>query len=196
MRFLALFTALIIIAFPAYAEEEAKDVIYQPEGCEFAITFPDEPYSSQRCHPDDPLQCSDVTSFTKVFGIEATVNFTVSCYPADEKMYAQYSEEVIQATLKAMLSDQNLDTVETDSQTFPYAKQAVALGTGSIGNSDRLFTAQLWIGKKSVYTIEAELIGKQLDMADDMFMEIIGSFRHESEMEEEEEEKDPENEEE
>lgn len=189
MRFLALLTALIIFSFPAYAEEEEKSVIYQPEGCEFAITFPDEPYSSQRCNPGNPTQCSDFTSFTKVFGIEATVNFTVSCYPANENMYEQYSEEVMQATLKAMLSDQNLDIVETDSQTLPYAKQAVALGTGRIGNSDRLFSAQLWIGKKSVYTIEAELVGKQLDIADEMFMDIIGSFQHESEMDKKDEEK-------
>lgn len=183
-KFFLLFALGLIAPFSfAHAEDAAPEkYIFQPEGCEFAITFPDEPYSRRQCNPDNPAQCTDITSYTKVFGIEATLNFDVTCYPVEEGMYDQFSEEVMRATLEAMLADRNLDEVETDAQTLPYAKQAVALGTGTSGQSDLIFTGQLWIGKKSIYTIEAELIGRQLDAADELFMDIIASIRHESQL--------------
>lgn len=183
MKKLVLLLALGLLSLPAHAEESATEkFVFQPEGCEFSIIFPDEPYSRRQCNPDNPAQCTDITSYTKVFGIEATLNFDVTCYPVKEGMYDQFSEEVMRATLEAMLSDRNIDEVETDAQTLPYAKQAVALGTGTSGQSDMIFTGQLWIGKKSIYTVEAELIGRQLDAADELFMDIIASIRHESQL--------------
>lgn len=182
MKQFLLFLVLGVMSLPVHAEDAAPEekFVFRPEGCEFAITFPDEPYSRRQCNPGNPEQCTDITSYTKVFGIEATLNFDVTCYPAQDAMYDQFSEDVMRATLEAMLSERDLDEVETDARTFPYAKQAVALGTGLSGKSDMIFTGQLWIGKKSIYTVEAELVGRQLDTADEMFMEILGSIRHES----------------
>jgi hypothetical protein len=165
------------MGFAAFADE----TLYAPEGCEFGIIFPDEPYIKQRCEPENPSRCNHITTFTHVFGVDATVNFNVTCYPAHEGMMERYTGEVMETTLAAMVNDQYLETIQTDFRTLPYGKQAVALGTGRKGNSDKIFAAQLWIGKKSVYTVEGELIGDQLDIADEMFAHILASIHHETE---------------
>ena len=172
LAFLSFFT------FPAFADE----VVFKPEGCEFAITFPEEPYTIRKCQPDNPEECSDFTSFTHVFGVDATVNIKVTCYPAESGMRERYSGDVMKVTLAGMVKDQNPETLQTDFQEFPFAKQAVALGTATEGNSDKIFAAQLWIGDKSVYTLQGEMIGAQLDEADEMFIGIMGSITHESNM--------------
>jgi hypothetical protein len=177
MKFFSFFLIFLLMGYAAIAEE----TLHAPPGCEFGIIFPDEPYTRQRCKPENPEDCDSITSFTKVFGIDATVNFNVSCASADEGMMEQFSGEVMKTTLAAMVNDQYLETIQTDFRTLPYAKQAIALGTGTKGNSDKIFAAQLWIGKKSVYTVEGELIGHQLDIADEMFANILTSIHHESE---------------
>lgn len=172
-------TLLLISAF--HASAAAENYAYAPDGCEFRMEFPGEPYNARKCSPDNPDICRDLTSFTKVFGMDATVNVNVSCNPAPPQMFEQYNADVMQATLSAMLGQSQLAEYQTAYQEFKdVAKEAVLLGMGTTGNSDRVYVAQLWIGHKSVFNVEAEVIGKQTPEADKMFAAILQSIRHES----------------
>ena len=169
-------TMLLFSALPA----TAADYAYAPEGCEFRMELPGEPSLSRKCSPDNPEICRDMTGYTKVFGMDATVNINITCNPAPPNMYEQYNGDVMQATMEAMMGKDQLADYQTGYQEFDVAKEAVLLGMGKTGNNDRVFVAQLWIGQKSVFTVEAELIGQKTDEADKMFADILHSIRHES----------------
>ncbi len=173
-------TVLIFLIFLICAPDSfAEDVTYGPESCEFSIVFPGAPYTAQRCNPADPEKCDPITSYTKVFGMDATVNFNVTCIPVSADMYSRYSGDVMRTTLEAMVGRQHLDQYKTSFQQHDdKAKQAILLGAGRTGKSDKIYTAQLWIGHRSVFTVEGELIGVPLDEADDMFAAILRSIGH------------------
>ncbi len=176
MRWLSFFVLILIIAAPARAD----DHIFKPEGCEFSITFPGEPYETMRCDPDNPQKCIKKTSFTKVFGLDASVNFYVTCNPAEKDMYEHYSGDVMKATLAAMARGNGVEDFEAGFQQTDVAKEAVVLGTGKTGKSEKLYVSQLWIGHKSAFTVEAELIGEALQESDTQFANILRSVTHES----------------
>jgi hypothetical protein len=153
----------------------AKGSKYSPEGCEFEIVFPEQPFQSKRCDPVEKDQdCSNMTTYTKVFGIDSTITYNVSCTPAGADMYDKYDDNVMRTTLNGMTHAMHLETSQTGYMPLKEAKMAVLLGSGKTDNGDDLiYTAQLWIGHKSVFTLEGELRGKYQPEADRLFAEIL-----------------------
>lgn len=166
-------TALVmILSLPALAEPYT----YSPENCEFTITFPSEPLLGRKCNPDNPKQCHEVVSFTKVFDVTASLNISVVCNPAEDKMYERYSGDVMKTTLIAMAGRGKLDEYETGyNDEQPAAKMAYILGYGKKGDQDLIYNGQLWIGKTSVFSLEADITGDYVDGADAMFAQILQS---------------------
>lgn len=167
---------LVLSVTPARAAE----FLYAPDDCEFRVDLPGEPYKSTRCEPDNPKKCDKVTSFTKTFGIAATVNVNIICKPGEKDSYERYTGDLMRMTLTAMAERRHLKDYETAVQQFEEARQAAVIGMGESGQNEEIYVAQLWIGKKSIMSVEAELIGSQVTEADDMYAEILKSIRHES----------------
>ncbi len=160
---------LMLLAAPARAEP----YVYAPEHCEFTITFPSEPFVGRKCSPDNPQQCHETISFTKVFDVTASLNMTVACNPAEDKMYDRYSGDIMKTTLIAMAGRGKLDEFETGFNDMKDAKMAYILGYGKKGDQDLIYNGQLWIGQKSVFSLEADVVGDYVDGADAMFAEIL-----------------------
>ncbi len=169
MRFLM--TALAIMMFASYAQ--AAETEYSPEMCEFTITFPEEPYTSRRCDEEGTGKCYDLVSYTKVYDMNATVNFRVICNPIADSIYDQYDESVMKATLKAMTKRSVVDTFSSSYREEDNYKQAGLVGEGLAGKTSTIYIAQLWIGHESALSVEAELIGEQNDSADVLFKDIL-----------------------
>lgn len=168
-------------AAPAAAEVTNKNNTahkLQPEGCEFEITLPGEPYNTRRCDPENPDNCSKIISYTKTFGLDATVNFEVSCNPVDAGTFDKFNTDVIKTTLMAMIGTDKLEEFKDDVYQTDKFKQAMLVGTGKMIDNDRLYTAQLWIGHKSIFTVEGEVIGYAGNEADKMFADVIASARY------------------
>lgn len=181
MRTNFLFAGFILILFLA-GPARAESYTYKPPECEFSITLPSAPYQADQCDPPQSNNCRKVTSFTKVFGMEATVDVQINCAKAEDDMYDKYDGAIMEATLAALAASHYLKDYETASQAHDDYKQAVLLGTGTGGNNqDKIYTAQMWIGKKSTFTMEATLSGAQMADADDMFAGIIRSIRYDDE---------------
>ena len=170
-------TVLLLIMMFFASPALAEDVIYSPDNCEFQVTLPSEPHKAQRCKPDAPEDCHAVTSFTHVFGLDATVDVRLTCNKAEDQMYERYSGDIMRATLEAMAGKNKLGEYESHYQEHDNAKQAVLIGSGASGNNNKIYMMQLWIGKTSVFTIEGELIGGPHEEADDMFADILKSAR-------------------
>ena len=159
---------------PAHAEEGAASHTYAPDYCEFTITFPEAPYTTRRCD-DDGARCYDQVSYTQVFDMQATVNFRVLCNPVAESVVESYSGEVMEATLRAMTKRSVVETYKTSFREEENYKQAGLVGEGKSGKLATLYIAQLWIGQKSAFSIEAELIGETADAPDELFSDILKS---------------------
>lgn len=151
---------------------------YAPDGCEFQISFPEAPYRGKRCDPGDPANCTDATTFTKVYGLDATIAYTVSCNPTPKDQFDQYSDNVMKAALFAMAQPSHLDKSQTGFGVLPQAKMAVLLGSGKAANGDDvLYTSQIWVGHKSIFTIEGRLSGSYNPDSDKLFAEILKTAR-------------------
>lgn len=164
---------LVLLAVPA----QAAPFVYAPEHCEFTITFPSEPFVGLKCNPENPKQCHETVSFTKVFDVTASLNLSVVCNPAEDKMYERYSGDVMKTTLIAMAGRGRLDEFETGFNDMKDAKMAYILGYGKKGEQDLIYNGQLWIGQKSVFSLEADIVGEYVDGADAMFAEILQSVQ-------------------
>lgn len=161
----------LIFCLPASAEPYT----YSPEGCEFTVTFPSEPFTGRKCNPDNPDQCHEVVTFTKVFDVTASLNLSVICNPAEENMYERYSGDVMKTTLIAMAGRDKLEESETGFNEQPEFKMAYILGYGKKSDQDLIYNGQLWIGKTSVFSLEADIVGDYVDGADAMFAQILQS---------------------
>lgn len=176
-RFLLLSVLVTMIGTmaTAYADEPST---YQPDFCEFSVTFPSEPYKSRRCDEDNGNKCYDQISYTQVFGLDSTVNFRVICNPVNDDIKNNYSGDVMKATLRAMTDRSVVKTYNTSYREEDEYKQAGLVGEGQVGRTSTLYIAQLWIGDRSALSVEAELIGEPSDDADTLFSETMRSVHY------------------
>ncbi len=169
---------LCLLALPALAADETPATTYSPDFCEFAVKFPSEPYTIQRCDENDPKKCYTMVSYTKVFDLDATVNFRVICNPIGKDVYDAYDGEVMKAALRAMTRDSAVRTAETSYRKEDGYKQAGLVGEGQAGRQSTIYIAQMWIGRASAMTVEAESIGNAPVAADEMFSAILKSVHY------------------
>lgn len=165
----------LIIPLAVFSNQTLAQSTYSPEFCEFAVTFPDEPYKTRRCDDEAETKCYDQISYTQVFEMSSTVNFRVICNPVGESVRQSYDGDVMQATLRAMTDRSVVKTFETSFREEETYKQAGLVGEGKVGRTPTIYIAQLWIGSASALSVEAELIGEPSDAADQLFSEILKS---------------------
>ncbi len=155
--------------------EDAKleNRLYKPDYCDFFAEFPTEPLKGRRCETDDESECYDLVSYTKVFGLSSTVRVDIICNPADEKLFSEYTPEVMKKTVIAMTEGNVQESYEPQVHEEKNYRLAGMIGRGRAGMGDTIFVAQLWVGRKSVMAVEAELMGEQTTEADELFASIL-----------------------
>src|SRR5262245_14578121 len=77
---LAMTMIVCLLGFSALAADQTPST-YSPDYCEFAVTFPGDPYTTRRCDDENKNKCYDLISYTQVFDMASTVNFRVICNP-------------------------------------------------------------------------------------------------------------------
>ncbi|MGQ0527775.1 MAG: hypothetical protein ACT4OY_07105 [Alphaproteobacteria bacterium] len=168
--------ALMLLTVPVLAQDAVdKSSTFRPDACEFAVTFPEEPDISQRCETNDKSRCYDLISYNQVYGIDSSVKFRVTCSVVNEDMQKKYTREVMEATLRAMTRRSNVDTFDTTWREETDYRQAGLVGEGKANNLPNIYIAQLWMGKRSALSVEAELVGAPHEKADKLFSETLKS---------------------
>ena len=165
----------LFLLFPSLAHAEPYE--YSPEHCDFTITFPEKPYTQRRCEDGRQDRCYDLISYTQVYEINTTVNFRVICNPLQQDLYDQYNEDVMRKIVRAMTKQSIVDEYETSFRETEQYRQAGLVGQGQSGKWPTLFIAQLWASPSSILSVESELIGQQLDTADQLFADILRSVK-------------------
>lgn len=185
---IAVFLALFLAA-PAYAAEEkpseatkipaAPDEApgrYAPDLCDFEITFPEKPYIANKCLLDGKT-CYQLHSYTMVYDLQTTVDFSVTCNRSTPADFKRYNEGVMKAALMGMISERRLNNHSIEFRDGKNIRSASLTGTGMTGSQEKIYTAQLWIGQNSVFTVQGELIGAKHEEADKVFSDILKSIK-------------------
>lgn len=167
-----IFLIALLFTVPAFAENGSR---YAPDHCGFEITFPAEPSISRECDGNDQRRCYDLVTYTKTFGIDASIRVKAICNPVGDDIYKRYSTDVMEATLRAMTNKNVIETFEMNSRDEGSYKQSSLIGAGMQGTSSTLYIAQLWIDRQSAFSVEAELLGPENDEADRFFSAILQS---------------------
>jgi hypothetical protein len=156
----------------------AESYTYAPENCDFTITFPEKPYVEKKCSGEK--DCAEVVTFTKVLDIGSSVNFRVTCIPLAEKELAKYTPEVMKTTLGEMLKQTNLEAYNIDAEEKETYKRAGSISLGKRNNQEILHAGQLWVGKKSLFTMEGEMLGASSDKLNQLFADILKTVQAKS----------------
>ncbi len=188
LRIAAFFAILAFILWhpPVHAEEAKTEdkkeeapvenpARFAPDFCDFEITFPEAPAIAKKCVPGN--QCYDVNSYTMVYDLQTTVDVSVTCNPSTPAAYDKYTQGVMKAALAGMVDERNLSDYDVGFDQQENFKNASLSGTGTTGQSGKIYTAQLWIGKNSVFTVQAELVGTAHPKADEVFRDILASIK-------------------
>jgi len=164
-------------AKPEEKKADNKSYRYAPDFCDFEVTLPETPTSMQKCLPGN--DCFNVSSYTMVYDLQTTVDVSVTCNPSTPDAYENYNQAVMKAALAGMVENKNLSSHEMrfDESKEDKIKSAAITGTGTTGRQEKIYTAQLWIGPNSVFTIQAELIGAAHEKADKSFGDILSSIK-------------------
>ncbi|MFA5592312.1 MAG: hypothetical protein WC989_03245 [Micavibrio sp.] len=187
-HFLPILTVLLTLASPSQAEEKKPEEIapttpaenagrFAPDFCDFEITFPEAPAAAQKCVPG--AQCYDVQSYTMVYDLRTTVDISITCTPLTPEAAKQYSEPVMKAALAGMIDNRRLSTHDIRFEKMENGTKSAAItGVGKTGRQDKIYSAQIWVGPNSIFTVQAELIGGAHDVADKSFRDILQSLKH------------------
>jgi len=175
-KFILAIAALIILTAPALAAEEPYT--YAPEDCEFTATFPEKPQKTRKCDTDRPDSCYDSISFARVFDLSTSVNIRLTCNPITQSVADQYTQGIMKGTLDVMARRDQVGAYEIRYREEEAFKQAGYVGEGKVGRTPAITIGQLWIGKSSAFTVEAQLIGNQHQGADALFSDILRSIRY------------------
>lgn len=153
--------------------EDDSSVRYAPDFCDFEITFPEEPYISRRCPEEAKGKCYQLTSYTMVYDLRTTVEVSVTCVPSDTRKFERYNEPVMRAALQGMQKRAGIDQYDIRYDEQNTHKHASLNGTGGQGRQSQIYSAQLWSGPNSVFTVEAKLTGPSHHEADATYAEIL-----------------------
>lgn len=195
LSFITLYFAFaLFLAYPTFAEdkkesenteqeqeqeqtaEQPAEGLYSPDFCDFEITFPEKPQTVRRC-PNGSTTCYTLNGYTYVYDLTTTVDVTAICAPSTPESYKRYNESVIAAALKGMVTRDNIQNAQIDTKDDGDTRQGSVIGTILYGKQDTIYNAQLWVGKNSVLTVEAKLIGASHDKADKTFSDILASIK-------------------
>lgn len=184
---------LLLIAHPALAQDQAAQAPaepqvtleprkldtpnYSPDYCQFTVTFPTEPFMTRKCEdPNNESTCFNLISYTQVFDLDTTVRFEIICNPATPEMYEQFTEEVMEDTVKAMTQGTVVETYNLSTQQQDGYRNTGLVGQARKGLDESLLITQLWVADQSIMSVEAEISGAQRDDADQLFADILNTI--------------------
>lgn len=156
---------------------------YSPDYCEFEAAFPEAPYIKTQCDGGESgTECYEHVSYTQTFALDATVTLRVVCNKIGQDIKDKYDEDIMVKTLEAMTKQnvvQKFSTSYMEDESGDY-RLAGLVGEGKVGMTPSIFIAQMWLGKQSAMTVEAELVGEQFNESDALFRDLLRGVRYKS----------------
>ncbi len=167
--FLILFALALI---PSLAK--AEPYTYAPDNCDMQITFPEKPFIEKKCLTSgEKKDCTDIVTYKKIIPPDASVNFRVTCVGYDKKELDTYTNEVVEKTLNKLMKDQGMEAYDVSSDDADGIRRATSMSVGTKDDVPYIYSGQIWIGEKSMFTLEAQMKGAKNDEIDKTFASIL-----------------------
>ena len=166
--------ALTIGMMPA-SPALAEPYTYAPDGCEITTTFPEKPFFQTKCTgPENARDCAEIVTYTKTdTEAGASVNFRMSCRVQDQTELNKYTPEIVEETLRQMITSAGLEPFNIVSKAEDGFRKTSAISIGEKAGKADIFSGQIWIGKSSMFTLEAEMIGPKNDKLEAVFADVL-----------------------
>ena len=161
----------------AIEEEEEENLgYYSPEFCDFEVTFPEEPYTSQRCtrNKNGSKNCYNRTTYSMVYNLRTTLNIKVSCVPSTANKFDRFKGHVIRSALKGMARSANVQDSTINISETEETRKGVLNGSGP-------YSGQLWVGQNSILTVEATITGRPNREAKTVYNDVLRSIQEKTE---------------
>lgn len=170
-----LMALLIFLPLGAHAES----FIYAPEQCDFQITFPEKPYMVEKCAgANEKRKCVEVVSYKKIIPPDGAVDVRLTCEAKDDSNPDSQTKDYSELTLKSLLKDHNYEAYDLHSETSgkDHVTRSTSLSIGVQNDIPYIYSGQIWIGPKSLLTVETSMKGEKNDQVDQIFAEILKSL--------------------
>ncbi len=164
-------SACMILASPAMAEP----FTYAPDGCEITSTFPEKPFFQTKCSgPENARDCSEIVTYTKTdIATGSSINFRLSCRVEEAAELEKYTPEIVEETLRQMITSAGLEPYNIVSNAEDGFRKSSALSIGEKGGKEEILSGQIWIGKSSMFTLEAGMLGPKNEKLETIFADIL-----------------------
>ncbi|OFW87347.1 MAG: hypothetical protein A3B66_08255 [Alphaproteobacteria bacterium RIFCSPHIGHO2_02_FULL_46_13] len=172
MKNILLFCSAIALASGLASPAFAAPYTYGPENCEFQVTFPEKPFIEKKCG-QTANDCTEVATYTKAVGADSSTNFRVSCNPLAASEIQKYTPAIIEETLKQLVKSNNLTPYNSQSSDADGYKSASSIALSERDGKPLIYNGQIWIGKKSMFTVEAEMVGSTNSEVEKTFVGIM-----------------------
>jgi len=161
---------LLLFSAPALA----APYVFAPENCDFQMSYPEKPFIENRCK--DGKNCEEIATFTRTKDA-AAINFRVSCRPENAAALKKLKPEDLKRTIQGMAATAGAKPFAEDSARLDGdVLSAVALAIGERNDRELLYTGQIWVGPKSVLTLESEISGPDNTDINTTYTDILKSI--------------------
>lgn len=158
-----------------FTTAQAEPFVYAPENCDMRVGFPERPIIEKKCVTHaEKQECTDVVTYKKIIPPHSSVTFRVTCVEYPKAELETYTPEIVEKTLNKLLKDQGLEPFDIQSETVDNIQRSTSM---SIGTDDEgtayMYSGQIWIGDKSLFTLEANMKGPQEKSVEETFVSIL-----------------------
>lgn len=168
-----LMAAIFLVSSGGFAS--AEPFTYAPDHCDMEVTFPEKPFIEKKCTSSGTkTECSDVVTFKKLAPPDTALNVRVTCVSHEKSVLDTYTPAVVEETLKRMTKDQNMEVYNIVSDLIDGLRGTTSTSIGTESDVSYIYTGQIWIGEKSLFTIEAKTTGEN-ESIDKIFAEVLES---------------------
>lgn len=179
MRISLLALISMATASSAFAESGFK---YDSAICDFTMELPEEVIIDEDCSKGDDGEekdCIERFSYTKTIEGSTSIHINFACNNHDINPYDNYNREKMIFTAESFtISQVALDSYNTHFVEHENSKRVYVVGDGKSGLTNMLYIGNVWLGKSSLMSFSAKLVGSSSEATDTLFKTIVATVQH------------------
>ncbi|MDY0028531.1 MAG: hypothetical protein RBR86_01170 [Pseudobdellovibrionaceae bacterium] len=175
MAFIYTLALSLFLVGTTLATAQAEPFVYAPENCDMRVGFPEKPIIEKKCITHaEKQECTDVVTYKKIVPPHSSLTFRITCLEYPKVELNTYTPEIVEKTLNKLLKDQGLEPFDIQSETVDNMQRSTSM---SIGTDDEgiayMYSGQIWIGEKSLFTLEGNMKGPEEKSVEETFVSIL-----------------------
>lgn len=179
MKFFYIIT--LSLALVLSIDASAQGYTYNSDTCDFTLDLPETVNVQRQCSvldEDGNETCVERLAYTKTVESSTTIQIDLSCNGLGDVVYDNYNKDKMLFTAESYLISQanTLDDYELRYIEHENSKRVLVFGSGKSGLSDMIYFGHIWLGRNSLLSMNAKIVGSGNVLADNVFKSILVSL--------------------